>query len=388
MKTQNQTLNVKLALTSEEKQIIDMHIEYCAFVSKIIENILNFQKNGNSIKSAQEIVKDFRQMKKLKSFDFLSNISAQEIDNIIFYTVKIFKKYLKNKITEDEKNKLLNINFFVLKYRFYIKNKKLYFAKNKNGISFIDIKNKFCDIKSVKIYKENDEYFSEIIINNKLSVQTININDNIEIDKIENKTDYILNIKKQSLQNICDDYFKNKNNASFDKLISETYIILKKYLWTLSKNENEIEDILHDSIVKIIENIDKYDSRWNFSTWVYTICRNIFYQYKNRSKKINDDIYDCEIDINDDSFSVEVIKEKIKKETLYNKLETMINSLPDRYSIFMKERYINNMKIKDISNKYDIKEDISYKSCAYGKKLIQKILDAEQNETLQLNYMY
>ena len=87
MKTQNQTLNVKLALTSEEKQIIDMHIEYCAFVSKIIENILNFQKNGNSIKSAQEIVKDFRQMKKLKTFDFLSNISAQEIDNIIFYTV-------------------------------------------------------------------------------------------------------------------------------------------------------------------------------------------------------------------------------------------------------------------------------------------------------------
>ena len=45
MKTENQTLNVKLALTSEEKQIIDMHIEYCAFVSKIIENICSdFQK--------------------------------------------------------------------------------------------------------------------------------------------------------------------------------------------------------------------------------------------------------------------------------------------------------------------------------------------------------
>ncbi len=47
------------------------------------------------------------------------------------------------------------------------------------------------------------------------------------------------------------------------------------YLLAHSQNRQEVEDIVQETFLNAFRHIKSYDSRWQFSTWIYTIARRI-----------------------------------------------------------------------------------------------------------------
>lgn len=39
-------------------------------------------------------------------------------------------------------------------------------------------------------------------------------------------------------------------------------------------NEQDARDAAQDTMVKVLKNLHRYDDRWKFTTWIFSICRN------------------------------------------------------------------------------------------------------------------
>ncbi len=69
--------------------------------------------------------------------------------------------------------------------------------------------------------------------------------------------------------------------------------ILKRYLkpiyafiYRLTDNQDMSEDIAQDTFIKVWKNLDKYDTKYSFKTWLYTIAHNTTLDWLKKKKAI------------------------------------------------------------------------------------------------------
>jgi RNA polymerase sigma-70 factor (ECF subfamily) len=60
------------------------------------------------------------------------------------------------------------------------------------------------------------------------------------------------------------------SRRSFEELIARYDRRLRVFLRPKIGSDQDIEDIIQETFLKLYRNIESYDSRWKFSTWVYT----------------------------------------------------------------------------------------------------------------------
>ena len=86
----------------------------------------------------------------------------------------------------------------------------------------------------------------------------------------------------------------NKTQMStleFNYLIGNHSGSLKSFAYNFTKNVEDAEDLLQDTLVKAIRYKDNFQDGTNFKGWLFTIMRNIFinnYKRKKLQKTIND----------------------------------------------------------------------------------------------------
>ena len=66
------------------------------------------------------------------------------------------------------------------------------------------------------------------------------------------------------------------NTAKFNKELIDVQDELKKVAYRLTANKDKAEDLLQETLLKVIDNKEKYKEDTNFKGWAYTIMRNIF----------------------------------------------------------------------------------------------------------------
>ena len=69
---------------------------------------------------------------------------------------------------------------------------------------------------------------------------------------------------------------KNGQQDAFEHLIRKYHVPLYNYVYSLVSDKLSAEDIVQETFISMINNIEKYKSRDNtkFSTWLFTIARN------------------------------------------------------------------------------------------------------------------
>ncbi|MEM8834572.1 MAG: RNA polymerase sigma factor [Planctomycetota bacterium] len=78
---------------------------------------------------------------------------------------------------------------------------------------------------------------------------------------------------------------------SADRLIRAYQGSLYAYLLRLSGRPDVAEDIVQDAFVRVLANLDRFDPRFRFSTWLFTIAKRLFVNASQKFKPV----YDSEI---------------------------------------------------------------------------------------------
>lgn len=134
------------------------------------------------------------------------------------------------------------------------------------------------------------------------------------------------------------------NKEAFNELITFYYPYVYKFLLKLTGNPALAEDLLQDTFIKLIKNIDKYQisGKASFSTYLITIAKNNYLDYIKKENKIFE-----ELDVN--MVSTSSLEEDYLLIEDYNLLLKEINKLPPGEREAIKLKYLEGYTLKEIA---------------------------------------
>lgn len=83
---------------------------------------------------------------------------------------------------------------------------------------------------------------------------------------------------------------KNGDINSFQVLFSRFQPQLKSYLFRLTANRNDAEDLVHDTFIKSFDKIETFKGDSELKTWVFRIATNMAYNMLKRRSKWTEDV--------------------------------------------------------------------------------------------------
>ena len=87
-----------------------------------------------------------------------------------------------------------------------------------------------------------------------------------------------------------------KNTRAFDQLVQKYQSPIRRFFLNLTCGDSELsDDLAQDTFIKAYTNIATFKNLSNFSTWLYRIAYNVFYDYI-RSRKETTELGAREVD--------------------------------------------------------------------------------------------
>jgi len=201
-----------------------------------------------------------------------------------------------------------------------------------------------------------------------------------------------------TLQEIAIEYVDSRSELSFKQLYKTIYPRLRVYAKNFLKSycfidlEYNVDDVLSKTFQKAIENINQYNKLWNFSTWIYAICKyELLIQRKHFHTYVCMSYLDYKISESSDkkrtSYEVPadtsiydpLVMQEDKKyiNDLFNMALEEIILLPELYKDILIDREINNMNYEDISKKYMLPINTVKSRIRLGRSIIRQNITKE-----------
>lgn len=165
--------------------------------------------------------------------------------------------------------------------------------------------------------------------------------------------------KFNSIQSLALEFIERKDNKSFSDLIDRLKPGLSSFVFKYIQDKDIINEVLSQTFISIWEKIDQYNSKYNFSTWVYAIAKNealgqIRIGNKTLSHETLSENHSKNLRLNSPTveFQTEVIgptgEELIQK--LYDASVNAIYTLPEPYKTVMIEREVKGKQLQKIAD--------------------------------------
>ena len=117
-------------------------------------------------------------------------------------------------------------------------------------------------------------------------------------------------------------------------------------------NAEDASDLVQETFVKVYLNLEKYDPRYTFGQWIYTIARNTFIDYVRRRRdnlSIDSITSPSVAPTADDEPDSRIINEQHSVQ-----IERCMDSLPEKYRQMAELRFIKEMSYEEIAAKMEL----------------------------------
>jgi RNA polymerase sigma-70 factor (ECF subfamily) len=154
------------------------------------------------------------------------------------------------------------------------------------------------------------------------------------------------------------------DRSEFARLVEAYSTQIYRMALRMLPSEQDAEDVLQETFIKVMNGIKHFQERSNLSTWIYRIAVNEALMMLRKGKRIAGSL-DDQIDIDEPNEGMEpkeiidwccLPEESFIEEEVKNKLEEAIHSLPDKYRLVFILRDLENLPIKDTATVLGITE--------------------------------
>lgn len=149
--------------------------------------------------------------------------------------------------------------------------------------------------------------------------------------------------------------FQQGDESALEKLLSRWHVRLYAYIRQRVQNSSDVDEILQDTIGKIISALRKNHQPANFAGWAYIIAKNTIINHVRNKNKHPANASDSHMQNTPDN-SQDALDGMIDSDmanSLKKAIDVLASSGPQgaRKVEFLQEFYFNNLKIKDIAEK-------------------------------------
>ena len=153
----------------------------------------------------------------------------------------------------------------------------------------------------------------------------------------------------------------------FDKIYTEYFSQVYKFVLSLCRNPDLAEEITQESFFKALKNIDSFNGNCRIGTWLCQIARNTFYSYMRKHKGQVD--YPLEIIISDEN-----IEQQFEdKETAYA-IYKVLHKIPEPYKEIFWLRTFGELSFRQIGEIFNKTESWARVTYYRAKVMIKEEL--------------
>jgi len=164
---------------------------------------------------------------------------------------------------------------------------------------------------------------------------------------------------------------RNGDIDVFGELVDKYRNRLFGFLVKMTGSRHDSEEILQEVFIRAYSNIDRYDDRWMFSTWIYRIAINVYKNYRRKTGRYKTVSMDDAVLV--DSSAGEGNPEHVyEKSERQRELISLINSLKDKQRIPLILKYVRNCSYAEIGDILGISEEAAKMRVMRARKIICK----------------
>ena len=160
---------------------------------------------------------------------------------------------------------------------------------------------------------------------------------------------------------------KNKRQAQKELYLRFSYL-MKGVCLRYTKSEDDAEDLLQESFIKVFKNLDSYNDQGTLGGWIRVITVNTAIEHYRKQKSIEKHHGEFKLINQDESF--DEILETIDLNYLMGKIQL----LSEGYRIVFNLYAIEGFNHREIAEKLSISEGTSKSQFARAKKHLQDML--------------
>lgn len=142
------------------------------------------------------------------------------------------------------------------------------------------------------------------------------------------------------------------NGFAFELLLKKYLKPIYNFLYQLTGDAVQAEDLTQITFVKAWKNIRKFNPKKNFKTWLFTIAKNTAYDYFKKKKSLlfsffeNSEGYNKLEEIAEDKILPDEI---LERKDLAKELEIKLKQIPEKYRIILTLRYKEDFSLQEIA---------------------------------------
>lgn len=147
----------------------------------------------------------------------------------------------------------------------------------------------------------------------------------------------------------------NGDQEAFEEIVIHFQHRLYQVCYRMLNNAAEAEDIAQEAFVRAYVNLESYDQKRKFSTWLYRIATNLCID---RIRKKKPDYHlDAEVPGTEglDMYSQiaadqELPEEEVEKMEMQERIQYEVSRLPDKYRTIIILRYMEDLQLQEIAD--------------------------------------
>ena len=146
--------------------------------------------------------------------------------------------------------------------------------------------------------------------------------------------------------------FQNGDERAYVELVNRYKDRLLNFVFQFLGDIEQAEDVVQDTMLRLYEKKHYYKEIAKFSTWIYTIARNLA-NTELRKKKRRKTTYLSQLS-KERQFEIPAIQEDVdqslQNEFINDRIQSAINKLPEHFKVVIILRDIQELSYEDISN--------------------------------------
>lgn len=195
--------------------------------------------------------------------------------------------------------------------------------------------------------------------------------------------------KSDSLKDLGIKFKDTRSERAFNELYHRIRPGLFHYVNGMLNNSEDTDHVVSAVMSSVYDKIDQYDAKWHISTWIYRIaythaCGKLrqrkslkttpmsYFENSENKNWVSKIEYESIENYQDDLIQKE---ENAEAQGEILKMRNIVNSLPDEYKFVIEEKFFNELRYEEISQKLNIPLHTVKNRVARGKRIIKEMYE-------------